>query len=78
MKIDPKWRCEHCSEIHDSEWTAEECCPTEITRVYLCPECDTAHNGEAAAEACCCDPDAPLPLPTAVELEAAGQARLID
>lgn len=75
--LEPKWRCDECGEIHDTEDDAHECCSPEVTEGYLCPVCRTFHLEEDGALECCgYDPDGPLPPPSAEELEAAGQMRL--
>lgn len=76
-KLEPKWKCHECSEIHDDEDTAHECCQPEVSEGYLCPVCDEWHGKEANALDCCGnDEDATLPTPSARELEQAGQMRL--
>lgn len=77
-KIEKKWRCDQCYDVHDFEDSAAECCPPEISEGYECPVCFDWHSTEANALDCCgYDEDAPPPPPTAAELEAAGQLRLI-
>jgi hypothetical protein len=71
------WQCDRCGDVHDNEDDARECCAPEIIEGYLCPLCRDFHECEEAAFDCCgWDPDMPIP-PTAIELEAAGQMRLI-
>ena len=71
------WRCGDCLTVHDNELDAQECCPPKIDEGYTCPLCGDFHLAEEAALECCgWDPDMPVP-PTAAELEAAGQMRLI-
>ena len=77
-KLKQKWKCHECGEIHDYEDAAAECCQPEISKGYECPECGDFHRKEADAIDCCgYDEDAPPPPPTAAELEAAGQLRLL-
>lgn len=83
------WECNHCSEVHDTEDEALECCPARPTAGYQCVACgewstemdDLAHCCEAAdAEA-----DAPTDVAMTPEawaarmqaLETAGQGRLL-
>lgn len=76
-KIISQWSCDNCGELHDEEDDALECCPPAITKVFFCPVCDESHLSEQQARECCpVDPEAPPPLPSARELEAAGQMRL--
>lgn len=71
------WRCDDCYTVHDDDDDARECCAPEIIAGYTCPLCRDFHTREADAIACCdWDPDKPIP-PSARELEAAGQLRLI-
>lgn len=71
------WQCDRCGEVHDDEAAAREYCAPAIIDGYTCPLCGTFYTGDAAALDCCgWDPDMPIP-PTAAELEAAGQMRLI-
>lgn len=77
-KLPEKWRCDECGEIHDYEDEAYECCPPQVSRVFVCPVCDDHHMKEVDAIECCdYDPDSPPPQPTADELERAGQMRLV-
>mgnify|MGYP003662024546 CR=1 FL=1 len=82
--IEPKFKCNLCEIVHDTEDAAIECwreCRDEIPEVselYVCPLCKLEHSDEDGALECCgYDPDAPPPPTTAEELEAAGQARLV-
>lgn len=71
------WRCGECFTVHDDEDDARDCCPQRIEEGYACPVCGEFHEEEAAAIACHdWDPDRPI-SPTVLELEAAGQLRLI-
>ncbi len=77
-KLETVWKCHECGEIHDDEDSTYECCRPDVSEGYLCPECADFHRSEANALACCeHDPDAPPPPPTAAELEAAGQLRMV-
>ena len=72
-----KWRCDNCGARHARESDAGYCCRPSITKGYICPTCETFHIEEYAAIACCqAEHEAP-PTPTAQELEAAGQVRLL-
>lgn len=76
--LEPKWQCDACSSVHDFEDDAEDCCKPRVIEGYACPICLDFHRREEAALDCCgFDPDAPPPPPSAAELEAAGQLRLL-
>ena len=76
MTLMHKYICGECSERHDDELDARDCCQPTITEVVICPVCDDEHHSEEAALACCdTDPDF-LQRPSHAELEAAGQMRL--
>jgi len=71
------WLCDNCDARHKSEFDAMYCCQPSITSGYICPTCETFYTEEDAAIACCqAEHEAP-PTPTAQELEAAGQGRLL-
>ena len=71
------WQCNKCDTAHEDEYDARDCCSPGITEGYICPTCETFYIEEDAAIACCqVGPEAP-PTPTAQELEAAGQERLL-
>lgn len=73
-----KFRCNDCHELHDTEDDALDCCAPGFEERYICPLCDTDHAMAGDAFACCgFDPDGPPPPPSAAELEAHGQQRLI-
>lgn len=74
--IEPSYLCATCEEVHEEERAARFCCDPE--EIYVCPVCEKTHWLEVNAKKCCpddSDPDA-IPMPTAAELEAAGQQRL--
>ena len=76
-RLEPKYECGECGEIHDDEDEARYCCPPSVKEVFVCPLCEIYHKEEADALDCCgFDPDGPPPPPTAEELERAGQQRL--
>lgn len=80
--ISPIFRCGECLTDHESEEAAVECwldcAQPEVDTYYRCPVCgDDLSSEEEALECCGYDPDAPPPMPTAAELEAAGQLRLV-
>jgi hypothetical protein len=76
-----QYECGRCYEVHAHYDDAIDCCPVDITEVYVCPVCDEGHEKERDALNCCpdadADPDAPSRGPTGLELEAQGQLRLI-
>ena len=76
--IESKWRCDNCGLLHDDEYYARDCCPNEISEVFVCPLCSDTHCRDSEALECCgYDPDAGPPPPTPAQLEAMGQLRLI-
>ena len=79
MILKSKWKCCECGELHEHEDDALDCCPPEVREVYVCPICTKDHNQQIMAFDCCdFDPDVDvLPPPSAAELEAAGQMRLL-
>jgi len=78
MNLKPKYKCCECDETHDYVDDARECCAPRVEEAFLCPICQAPHNEEVDATDCCgFDPDGPPPPPSAVELEAAGQLRLL-
>lgn len=70
------WLCEECGLVHGDEDDAYECCRPRVTEGYLCPQCDKFWSSEDEA-LCCCDHEHDPDAPTAAELEAHGQARLM-
>ena len=71
------WLCDNCDARHKSEFDAMYCCQPSITSGYVCPTCETFYPEKDEAIACCqAEHEAP-PNPTAQELEAAGQERLL-
>lgn len=72
------WQCDECCSDYDNEDDARECCPTKVIEGYICPVCKKFHDDAAEAIDCCdWNPDGPPPPLSALELEAAGQLRLI-
>lgn len=72
------YECRRCHYLYTEPEEAFECCSPGYKKVYACPECRELHDVEAEAIDCCgFDPDAPPPPPSAAELEAAGQMRLL-
>ena len=71
------WLCDSCDARHKSEFDAMYCCQPSITSGYVCPICEAFYTEEDQASDCCkTEPEEPR-LPTAEELEAAGQVRLL-
>lgn len=60
MNADHQYQCTKCESHHEKwEW-ARDCCPTDITDIYICAACKQWHFDEADAEACCTEqPDQP-------------------
>lgn len=77
-EVPEAWRCNECMTVYDNEDDAVECCQPRVTEGYICPVCGSFHmNADRAVDCCGFDPDAPPPPPSAEELEAAGQMRLM-
>jgi hypothetical protein len=47
------YACPTCSDEHDDEDDARECCPREPSTIYRCAICRTLHCKEEDAEGCC-------------------------
>lgn len=78
VSLNPKYKCCKCGDVHNDADDAEDCCRPLIIEVWACPLCREEHSDEREALSCCdYDPDGPLPPPTAAELEAMGQIRLL-
>ena len=78
--LEPKYMCDACGDVHDFEDDAADCCRPKIVLGYQCPVCRDFHPREEAALDCCADlaiNGGVPPMPTAAELEAAGQLRLL-
>ena len=71
------WLCNNCNTRCKSEFDALYCCQPSITSGYICPTCKTLYIEEDQAIACCQVEPEDSPTPTAQELEAAGQERLL-
>lgn len=52
-KLTPKWACNRCNNVHDTRHEALECCPPDISKVFLCPICNEAWYDEDDALDCC-------------------------
>lgn len=75
IKVTVKWVCNKCNAVHDTQDDARECCAPKVCKVYVCPGCHMLHDSPDDALSCCGDA---LPsLPTADELEASGQMRIV-
>lgn len=79
-----KYRCDECGTLHDFEDDAYTCCPPSVSAVFVCQDCGDWHREESEAAACCCDDDETAETrrqavltPTAEQLEAIGQLRLV-
>jgi hypothetical protein len=78
MSIAAKYKCCECGEVLDDVDKARYCCHPRVDEVFMCPICQSPHDLEEFALDCCgFDPDGPPPPPSAAELEAAGQLRLV-
>jgi hypothetical protein len=67
--------------MYSFENDARECCPPQVCEVFVCLDCGDWHHEKTEAESCCTDsPDerqAHPPIPSAAQLEALGQLRLV-
>jgi len=72
------FRCSECGELHVWEDDAQSCCAPKVTAVpcWACSECGDVTDDEDTARHCCLAEDVVL-LPTPLQLEAAGQQRLL-
>lgn len=75
--------CDECGEVYDDEIEAQDCWAahfsgTKAVPVFRCPVCHEDHETRDMANACIDDHEAAGErlMPTAAELEAAGQQRL--
>ena len=59
-KAIPLWKCGECSEVHDDEDEAMECCRPAIHELFGCPVCKSNHDDESAALKCCGSADGML------------------
>lgn len=81
-RVEKKYECGSCYELHDSEDRAHECCPPKVTEVFVCTECDSDYKSLHAALECCPPEDGDSTEPSCndgmfrAELERAGQLRL--
>ncbi|MGE4545815.1 MAG: hypothetical protein AB7D06_17120 [Pedobacter sp.] len=76
-KIEVKYRCSECGEIHDTGREAVECCTPEVFEVYICPTCGEGHDDEDEARECCASEAAGADGSIDYHaLELAGQQRL--
>lgn len=72
-----KWRCDECGELYDWQFAAQDCCQPQTSEVYVCPVCEDEHMQECEALECCGHDMDAHPPPSARELEAMGQIRLV-
>lgn len=72
-----KWKCCECGDIHDDDYDAMHCCPPNIQEVTLCPICRKSHMFDHDAYACCEYEDGQDIPPHPLDLEEAGQGRLL-
>lgn len=52
VPIEPSFKCEICSSVHETKGKAEICCD-HYSVVYVCPECGEAFDEETEAQECC-------------------------
>ena len=74
--IESKWRCEDCGLLHEWEDDAVDCCPVEVSEVFICPLCSDDYASKIEAKECCEHEEDTEQTPTQAELEAAGQSRM--
>jgi hypothetical protein len=72
-----RYCCGRCNDLYEMEWDAEDCCRPEVYQGYCCSVCEGWYEKKKDA-ADCCPPVDPtiLDVPSAAELEAAGQIPL--
>lgn len=77
-KPEQKWQCGRCGDLHDDDYDALACC-AHACEVWICTTCGKDHDTRNDALSCADrDVDAGVVvLPTPLELEAAGQLRLL-
>lgn len=72
----PLWKCAECGENHQYEDDAAHCCrPPRPFQIWVCPHCSDEFRTSVEFDVhfAICDGEH---IPTADELEAAGQKRL--
>lgn len=52
-KVECKWACGDCGNVHDSLRDAALCCAPYPEQKYICPECDAEHYDYFKAIECC-------------------------
>lgn len=53
------YECPECSQLHESEDAARDCCPLPSVTAYACPKCGELHRRKQKAIDCCAEEDAP-------------------
>lgn len=76
MMLETVYQCDRCGHVHRYEEDAGSCCKPDVIEGYLCPECEEFHLTETDALNCCRDEDTP-PIVSPLDLERAGQQRLV-
>lgn len=52
-KISAAWKCGHCGDWHDDEYSAQECCEPRVIDGWRCDGCFDYHRTKQNASACC-------------------------
>lgn len=55
LKIDPKYSCDNCGDVHDDSDDAFDCCKPTISEFYRCPFCHEDYQGHVDALNCCAE-----------------------
>lgn len=53
MNAKKQYRCGVCYACYKDSQDADECCPTEVTKVWVCGKCRLVWEEEKEAEECC-------------------------
>ncbi|MDZ4802689.1 MAG: hypothetical protein SGI92_31395 [Bryobacteraceae bacterium] len=84
INIVERFRCEICATVHADRCDAAACwrecndAEPDIQIIWTCPDCaDEFISEEEAMDCCSAHRNDPPRLPSAAELEAAGQIRLL-
>lgn len=69
------YKCPACSDLHDEEWDAQNCCEPEA--IYICNHCDSRYHRQSDAEECCPTDEGVIWRMIKRKLEEAGQGILL-
>jgi len=77
MPAKKMYGCVHCGTTWSSDDLALDCCAPHTEEVWECAVCETVFESEDAAAQCHARDEQGNYIPSAAELEAQGQQRLI-